>query len=219
MTFSHNDAPLNSINPANSTNPASSFTPADPINLVNSELPPTQNLTKNAPLNQLSNQPFLSLSQPFSSFCAVHGNPQHSLGLQPIYIRPTYYPCPTSSHQLPTKVACKLAPATGGVKKPHRSKPGTVPLREINLVREITQDFKTGLRFQSSVVIALQEVPKAYLVGLFEDINLYTIHAKRVIIMPKYIQLARRIRGERAYIICLFVCISRTLVIEANSIL
>ncbi|MBA0547913.1 hypothetical protein Golob_019044, partial [Gossypium lobatum] len=32
---------------------------------------------------------------------------------------------------LPTKVACKLAPATGGVKKPHRSKPGTVPLREI----------------------------------------------------------------------------------------
>uniref|UniRef100_M8BIR0 Core Histone H2A/H2B/H3 domain-containing protein n=1 Tax=Aegilops tauschii TaxID=37682 RepID=M8BIR0_AEGTA len=38
----------------------------------------------------------------------------------------------------------------------------------------------------------------AYLVGLFEDTNLCAIHAKRVTIMPKDIQLARRIRGERA---------------------
>ncbi len=40
--------------------------------------------------------------------------------------------------------------------------------------------------------------PEAYLVGLFEDTNLAAIHAKRVTIMPKDIQLARRIRGERA---------------------
>jgi histone H3 len=39
---------------------------------------------------------------------------------------------------------------------------------------------------------------EAYLVGLFEDTNLAAIHAKRVTIMPKDIQLARRIRGERA---------------------
>ncbi|NWS50478.1 H33 protein, partial [Probosciger aterrimus] len=39
---------------------------------------------------------------------------------------------------------------------------------------------------------------EAYLVGLFEDTNLCAIHAKRVTIMPKDIQLARRIRGERA---------------------
>jgi histone H3 len=63
------------------------------------------------------------------------------------------------------------------------------------LVREIAQDFKTDLRFQSSAVMALQE---AYLIGLFEDTNLCAIHAKRVTIMPKDIQLARRIRGERA---------------------
>uniref|UniRef100_A0A8C0YS59 Core Histone H2A/H2B/H3 domain-containing protein n=1 Tax=Cyprinus carpio carpio TaxID=630221 RepID=A0A8C0YS59_CYPCA len=56
----------------------------------------------------------------------------------------------------------------------------------------------TDLRFQSSAVMALQEASEAYLVGLFEDTNLCAIHAKRVTIMPKDIQLARRIRGERA---------------------
>ncbi|XP_019645303.1 PREDICTED: histone H3-like [Branchiostoma belcheri] len=116
--------------------------------------------------------------------------------------------------QLATKAARKSAPATGGVKKPHRYRPGTVALREIRryqkstellirklpfqrLVREIAQDFKTDLRFQSSAVMALQEASEAYLVGLFEDTNLCAIHAKRVTIMPKDIQLARRIRGER----------------------
>ncbi|KAA8492817.1 histone H3 [Porphyridium purpureum] len=105
--------------------------------------------------------------------------------------------------------------SSGGVKKPHRYRPGTVALREIRkyqkstellirklpfqrLVREIAQDFKTDLRFQSSAVLALQEASEAYLVGLFEDTNLCAIHAKRVTIMPKDIQLARRIRGERA---------------------
>ena len=48
------------------------------------------------------------------------------------------------------------------------------------------------------VVLALQEAAEAYLVGLFEDTNLCAIHAKRVTIMPKDIQLARRIRGERS---------------------
>ena len=57
---------------------------------------------------------------------------------------------------------------------------------------------QTDLRFQSSAVLALQEAAEAYLVGLFEDTNLCAIHAKRVTIMPKDIQLARRIRGERA---------------------
>ncbi|XP_021715176.1 histone H3.3-like [Chenopodium quinoa] len=64
------------------------------------------------------------------------------------------------------------------------------------LVREIAQDFKTDLRFQSFVVAALQEAAEAYLVGLFEDTNLSAIHAKRVTIMLKGIQLARR-TGER----------------------
>ena len=46
--------------------------------------------------------------------------------------------------------------------------------------------------------IVFKEASEAYLVGLFEDTNLCAIHAKRVTIMPKDIQLARRIRGERA---------------------
>lgn len=116
--------------------------------------------------------------------------------------------------QLATKAARKSAPTAGGVKKPHRYRPGTVALREIRkyqkstdllirklpfqrLVREIAQDYKTDLRFQSTAILALQEASEAYLVGLFEDTNLCAIHAKRVTIMPKDIQLARRIRGER----------------------
>jgi len=112
------------------------------------------------------------------------------------------------------KAARKSAPSSGGVKKPHRFKPGTVALREIRkyqkstellirklpfqrLVREISHEFKTDLRFQSSAILALQEASESYLVGLFEDTNLCAIHAKRVTIMPKDIQLARRIRGEK----------------------
>ena len=56
----------------------------------------------------------------------------------------------------------------------------------------------TDLRFQSTAILALQEASEAYLVGLFEDTNLCAIHAKRVTIMPKDMQLARRIRGERS---------------------
>ncbi|KAL6626256.1 hypothetical protein ACP70R_029982 [Stipagrostis hirtigluma subsp. patula] len=67
-----------------------------------------------------------------------------------------------------------------------------------HLVREIAQDFKTDLRFQSSAVAALQEAAEAYLAGLLEETNLCAIHAKRVTITPKDIQLGRRIRGERA---------------------
>ena len=97
--------------------------------------------------------------------------------------------------------------------KPHRFRPGTVAVREIRkfqtsttlllrklpfqrLVREVAQDFKTDLRFQSQAILALQEASEAYLVGLFEDTNLCAIHAKRVTIMPRDIQLARRLRGE-----------------------
>jgi histone H3 len=116
--------------------------------------------------------------------------------------------------QLATKAARKKAPSSGGVKKPHRYRPGTVALREIRryqkstdllirkhpfqrLVREIAQDFKSDLSMTSSSILAFQESTEAYLVKLFEDTNLCAIHAKRVTIMPKDIQLARRIRGER----------------------
>jgi histone H3 len=60
-----------------------------------------------------------------------------------------------------------------------------------HLVQEVAQDFKSDCHFQSMAVIALQETSEAYLIGLFEDINLYAIHAKRVTIMPKDMMLAR----------------------------
>jgi histone H3 len=103
----------------------------------------------------------------------------------------------------------------GGVKKPHRYRPGTVALRKIRrfqkttellirkapfqrLVREITQDMfrNKDLRFQSLAVLALHEASEAYMVGMFEDTNLCAVHAKRVTIMPRDMLLARRLRGK-----------------------
>ena len=108
--------------------------------------------------------------------------------------------------------------STGGpqsaTKRKHRYRPGTLALREIRhyqkktnllikkapfarLVREIAQELMVEVRFRGSAISALQEAAEAYLVGLFEDTNLCAIHAKRITIMPRDIQLARRIRGER----------------------
>jgi histone H3 len=117
--------------------------------------------------------------------------------------------------QLATKANRKMAGQGALLKKPHRYRPGTVALREIRkyqkstellirklpfqrLVREIAKEVVgEEMRFQSTAILALQEALEAYLVALFEDTNLCAIHAKRVTIMPKDMQLARRIRGER----------------------
>ena len=103
----------------------------------------------------------------------------------------------------------------GRLIKPHRYRAGTAALKDIRhfqktsvllirklpfqrLVRKIAQDFKTDLRFQSAAILCLQEAAEAYLVRLFDDANLCAIHAQQVTIIPKDIQLARRIRGEQA---------------------
>ncbi|KAA1466436.1 histone-fold-containing protein [Dentipellis sp. KUC8613] len=117
--------------------------------------------------------------------------------------------------------AAQSAPQSAPAQRRHRFRPGTVALREIRkyqkstdllirklpfarVVREIALDMMTdmnqygdtGLRWQSSAILALQEATEAYLVHLFEDANLCAIHAKRVTIMTRDIELARRIRGR-----------------------
>ena len=115
-----------------------------------------------------------------------------------------------------SKAIKKAAPAAGGMKDKRKAKfkPGTVTLREIKryqksvdmllprapfqrLVRGITMDMDHTLRFQSQALQALQEATEAYVVGLFEDTNLCAIHAKRMTVMKKDMDLARRIRGDR----------------------
>ena len=115
--------------------------------------------------------------------------------------------------QLATKAARKAAPPVGGCKKPHRYRPGTVELREIRryqkstdlllrklpfqrLAREIAQNISADLRFQAAALAASQEASEAFLVGLMEDANLCAIHARRVTIMPKDLELSQRIRRE-----------------------
>lgn len=107
-------------------------------------------------------------------------------------------------------------PVAGSAPKRRRYRPGTLALREIRqyqkntdllirklpfarLVKEIADHYigsNYGIRWQSNAVLALQEACEAFLVHLLEDTNLCAIHAKRVTIMQKDIQLARRIRGQ-----------------------
>ncbi len=109
----------------------------------------------------------------------------------------------------------------GSKKKPRskkKYKPGTKALQEIRkyqrttdlllrklpfarLVREIghhhTPKKSSEYRWQAQAILALQEAAESYLIHLFEDANLAAIHSKRVTVMTKDIQLARRIRGFR----------------------
>ena len=106
-------------------------------------------------------------------------------------------------------------PMIGGIKRPHYYCPGMMVLHEIRryqkssellirklpfqlLVLEVAQDFKTDFLFQREAIGALQEAAEAYLVGLVNDTNLCAIHTRCVMIMPKDIQRAHRIHGERA---------------------
>ena len=116
--------------------------------------------------------------------------------------------------KLATMAARKTAPLYGGVKRPHRFRPGTVALREIRRYQKTTEllllrapfqrlvrELAVGLglsahKFQSFALLALQEAAEAYLISLFEDTQLCAVHARRITILPKDLQLARRIRGE-----------------------
>ncbi|ORY61046.1 histone [Leucosporidium creatinivorum] len=101
----------------------------------------------------------------------------------------------------------------GAPKKPHCYKPGVVALREIRryqltaellmskaaftrLVRETAQGLGSKYRWQGQCFTILQEAAEAYLISLFGDANLAAIHAKRVTITVKDLQLARRLRGD-----------------------
>lgn len=102
---------------------------------------------------------------------------------------------------------------TAKIKRHYRPHPGMKAIKEIRkfqkstqlllkkvpfqrLVREISQNHSIALRFQPDALLALQESAEAFIVGLFDDINLCALHAKRVTIMPKDLQLALRIRGR-----------------------
>ena len=74
------------------------------------------------------------------------------------------------------------------------------------LIREISQEYQicpdgpgtpsVQVRFQSTVIAALQEAAENFIVGLFEDVNLLAIHARRVTVMPQDIGVTLRIRGD-----------------------
>jgi len=113
------------------------------------------------------------------------------------------------------KSASKRAASAPGTKKAHRFRPGTVAIREIRryqrsdelifpilafdrLVREVAQDYKTNLRFGKGAFRAIHLFTEYYVVSLLQDTQLAALHARRFTIMPKDIQIARRIRKERA---------------------
>lgn len=121
--------------------------------------------------------------------------------------------------RVPTQLgAQRVAAAAAKQKRRHRFRPGTVALREIRffqkttdllmrkrpfwrLVRELAQDLSTDagiseVRFQTAALAALQEATEAYIVGVLEDANMCCIHAKRVTLFQKDLQLAQRMRSS-----------------------
>jgi histone H3 len=99
-------------------------------------------------------------------------------------------------------------------KKKRRFRPGTQALRQIRryqkstenlvrklpfqrLVRHLVNEHCNGMsvRMQTAALYVLQQAFEAYVISLFEDSNLCAIHSKRVTVMPKDLQLAKRIRG------------------------
>ncbi|CDW87275.1 histone h3 [Stylonychia lemnae] len=127
-----------------------------------------------------------------------------------------------SNVEMPAQAARKMAklpvttvaPANQSKKKMKRFKPGQLALKQIKklqsstdllvkklpfqrLVREIARSSNPEIRFSIQGLLALQEAAECFLVGLFEDCHQCAIHANRVTVMPKDMQLARRLRGER----------------------
>jgi histone H3 len=64
-------------------------------------------------------------------------------------------------------------------------------------VREVVQALKSDIRIQSTALLAIQEAAEAKINQLMEDTNLCAIHAKRVTIQPKDMQLAKRVHDGR----------------------
>ena len=111
----------------------------------------------------------------------------------------------------PRKSSRTSTPVTGGIKKPKNHKPGVIALCDIQrfqksidlliplpsfgcVVLEVAQDFRIDLTFQSSALMAIQEVAEAFLVNLFEAANLCAIHRNRQTIAPKDFSLVKAIR-------------------------
>ena len=135
-------------------------------------------------------------------------------------LRPSLFPKGTHNHSVKkhrTHLAAKKSlPKTGGIKRAKKYRPGTVALREIRkyqrstellikrapfqrLVKEIMSNIGPSYRVQSACLGALQEAAEHFLTELFESTNLCALHAQRVTIQPKDMQLALRISGKKNY--------------------
>eukprot|EP00934_Nitzschia_sp_Nitz4_P001014 Nitzschia sp. Nitz4//scaffold45_size130396//127118//127862//NITZ4_003475-RA/size130396-snap-gene-0.131-mRNA-1//1//CDS//3329552476//1014//frame0 len=150
----------------------------------------------------LTSHPLLTTSYKFSLTNAMSGSGRPRSGSSLVGSRRTSAGGTRRRAELPVR------------RRKTRMRPGERALREIRkyqsstdlllrrlpfarLVREIQQSLsRRQYSWQASAILALQEAAEAHLVGLFEDCNLCAIHAKRVTIMPKDMQLARRIRGS-----------------------
>ncbi|TNN53112.1 histone H3-like centromeric protein A [Liparis tanakae] len=135
-------------------------------------------------------------------------------GNTPQHRPPLVTPGPSrSTPRSPRRSGGSRPPGPPASPRKKRFRPGTRALMEIRkyqkstdlllrkgpfsrLVREVCQSFSSeALRWQVYALLALQEAAEAFLIMLFSDANLCAIHAKRVTIFPRDIQLARRIRG------------------------
>ena len=173
--------------------------------------------TKQTPRNPVMERPLTTMG---SDVQGKHGKGMSTKPTSRKTIKGGKQPCKHISHK-----TLKQHLTTGGIKKPHRYRPGLLALWEIRryqqstdslirktpfnkLIKEISQEYiicpdgpgtpSIQVCFQSTALAALQEAAKNYLVRLFEDVNLLAVHAKRVTVMPRDIRLALRIKGNQS---------------------
>ncbi|XAR53975.1 hypothetical protein NMG60_11028940 [Bertholletia excelsa] len=125
-------------------------------------------------------------------------------------------PASAGSKSKPSRRSPRISPSSSipGQKRKFRHRPGTVALREIRhfqktwhrvipaapfirTVKEISDSVSSGVtRWTAEALVAIQEAAEDYLIHLFEDAMLCAIHAKRVTLMKKDFELARRLGGK-----------------------
>nr|XP_023016574.1 histone H3.3-like type 2 [Leptinotarsa decemlineata] len=138
----------------------------------------------------------------FDTSSKKHDYRSRTMVIEPAYRLNRYRPNPMSRTMVIESIAktdryrpCQLA--LHDIRRYQRSTELFIPkICFQRLVKSIAGQFRADMKFQVASLEALHEASEAYLTGLFEDTNLCAIHARRVTIMPRDIQLSLRIRGH-----------------------
>lgn len=101
---------------------------------------------------------------------------------------------PTIASQQQLKKRRKRKASTNALREIRREQKRThniIPVAPFNrLVQELSENYKSGLRFKSQAYAAFHTAAEDYLIKVFTDANKIAIHSRRETVQPKDIKLA-----------------------------